>query len=352
VLLSAFRLAVFSDILPNTFWAKRWPPYAAFSLGERWAGGVELLRFFKVPFVALGIALLSGVLSGLGLPGLRTRRPALAILAAPILGAVVMGVLTGKHWGYPGRMPYFAFPPTLLLLSLLLSDSVAAARNRLPAALAAGGALLAAGSLVWAVAMSRKAGFPHDWLAVARNGAFDVTPHSYAESGQVFRRFATAAELPHAVLLTSDVGGLSLCCEEFKIVDLAFLSNRRLAHEGPGAIGSVLDAESPDLIEAHWRWPAVGRLYELPSFSAHYTPAFANGTKLWLRREVAAGIERRGRGCWASLKRDDVKSAVQNLRYAKTDLPDDRISFERQGTVFALDETEANGVNLCRSRDH
>ena len=292
-LLSGLRLAAFSDVLPNTFWAKRWPPYAAFGFGDRLAGGVELPSFFVVPILALGIARRAGFrLSG----ALQTRRRALAIVAAPILGALGMGVLTGRHWGYYGRMPYFAFPPALLLLSLLFSDWIDAGRSRFRVA-------VAAGSLASAVAVSMVA-FPSGSLGAAfRGGAFDVTPHTYAESGQVFRRFATAADLEHAVILTSDVGGLSLCCDEFKIVDLAFLSNRRLAHEGPTAIGEVLDAESPDLVEAHWKWAAVGRLYELPNFRDRYAPAFAGGTKLWIRTDLAEGIERAGRGCWLPLQR-------------------------------------------------
>ena len=47
--LSGCRLAVFSDVLPNTFWAKRWPPYAAFGFGDRLAGALELPIFFVVP---------------------------------------------------------------------------------------------------------------------------------------------------------------------------------------------------------------------------------------------------------------------------------------------------------------
>ena len=340
-LLSGWRLAVFSDVLPNTFWAKRLPPYAAFSMADRLAGGVELPSFFVAPLLVLGIA----ARSGFNLAGaLRARRQALAIVAAPILGAVGMGLLLGRHWGYHGRMPYFAFPPALLLLSLLLSDWVDAKRSRFRTA-------VAALSLASAVAVSM-VGFPSGSLGASlRGGSFGVTPHTYAESGQVFRRFAAAADLPHATILTSDVGGLALCCDEFKIVDLAFLSNRMLARQGPAAIAQVLDAESPDLVEAHWQWPAVGKLYQLPSFRAHYAPAFAGATKLWIRRDLADGIERRRRGCWLSLQRQDVKRAVQDHRYARTDLPDDRTSFERTGLVFALDQAEANGMNLCRPGD-
>jgi hypothetical protein len=346
-LLTVFRLAVFSDVLPNTFWAKRWPPYAAFGFWDRWEGGVEMLRFFKWPFIAAGGAVAASVLFGSGLAALRARRPALLILAAPILGAIVMGVLTGRHWGYPGRMPYFAFPPTLLVLSLLFAASAEAARSRLPAVVAVGLALLlAAGSLRWAVQWSKKTGYPYLWLTVAHDGTFSVTPRSFAQSGQVFRRFAAAAELPHATVLTSDVGGLSLCCDEFKIVDLAFLSNRALAHDGPGAIGRVLDTESPDLIEAHWEWAA--KLYDLPGFRDRYTPAFADGTKLWIRRDLAEAIARRGRGCRVPLQRDDVRRAVQGHHYAHDELPADRTSFERPGVVFALAGAVPDGLDLCR----
>ena len=53
LLLSGWRLAVFSDFLPNTFWAKRWPPYADFHLLGRLRGAVELPSLFVVPVIAL-----------------------------------------------------------------------------------------------------------------------------------------------------------------------------------------------------------------------------------------------------------------------------------------------------------
>ena len=96
--------------------------------------------------------------------------------------------------------------------------------------------------------------------------------------------------------MTPDLGGLALCCDEFRLVDLAALSNRKLAHRGPAALAEVLETESPDIVEAHWKWATLGALYDLPYFRAHYVPAFAGGTKLWLRRDVAEAIERKGRG--------------------------------------------------------
>jgi hypothetical protein len=338
LLLSCWRLAVFSDFLPNTFWAKRWPPYAGFGVVSRLRGAVELPSLF-VPFV---IALVIMRRSGFDLAGaLRTRRRVLLILSGPILGAVVMGALTGKAWGYYGRMPYFAFPLGLLLFSLLLSSWVSAARTRFRVR-------AAAGLYVLTIGLSMTA-FPTGSLAAAfKGGSFGVTPHTYAESGRIFRRLAAAADLSRPTILTPDVGGLALCCDEFRIVDLALLSNRRLAHRGHTELAQVLETESPELVEAHWRWASAGALYELPTFRARYRPAFAGGTKLWIRLDVAKAIEGKGRGCWLAADRHDVQEALRTHRYAKHDLPQDRTVFASHGAVFALDEVDPAGTNLCK----
>lgn len=341
-LLSAWRLAVFSDIVPNTVWAKRWPPYAAFGLGDRLAAGMELPSFFLVPLLVLATARrfrLTVVAT------LRTRRQSLAIVAAPVAGAVLMGILMGRHWGYYGRMQYFAFPPALLLLSFLLSRCVAVERSRYHL-------VIVACALASPVGVSIVVGFPVASLRAAQLGrAFSVSPRTYAESGDVFRRFASAAGLAHASILTPDVGGLALCCDELKIVDLALLSNRKLAQEGLSAIAQVLAVERPDLAEVHWKWTVVPKLYDLPAFGRQYVPAFADATRLWIRRDLADRIERSGRGCWVPLRRGDVRRAVQDDRYATTELSYDRSSFERLGVMFALDQPEPGHTNLCRKVD-
>src|SRR6185312_16808538 len=84
-LLSGWRLAVFGDVLPNTFWAKRWPPYAALGVRDRLAGAWELPSFFLGPLAALGLAAASGFRPT---DAVRARGRAVAILAAPIAGAL------------------------------------------------------------------------------------------------------------------------------------------------------------------------------------------------------------------------------------------------------------------------
>ena len=39
--------------------------------------------------------------------------------------------------------------------------------------------------------------------------------------------------------------------DELRIVDLALLSNRKLAHRGHAALAEVLETESPEIVEAH-----------------------------------------------------------------------------------------------------
>jgi len=327
LLLTSWRLAVFSDVVPNTFWAKRWPPYAGFGLGGRLTGALELPSFFVVTLVVLAVVRASGFdLAG----AVRARRRAVWILACPIVGAVVVGALIGKHWGYWGRMPYAAFPFALVLSWLVIAPWVDARRGTPRIAVAVG-----LGASAIAVSML---GFPSGSLAAALHGGdFGVTPHTYAESGRVFRRFASAAALPHPTVLTPDLGGLALCCEELRVVDLALLSNRKLAHRGPAALADVLEAEAPHMIEAHWEWASRGGLYDLPAFRTNYVPAFAGGTKLWLRRDVARTIQDSGGGCTVPVDRHDLQEALRAHRYANHDVPGDRKAFEAPGVVVTLD---------------
>ncbi len=339
LLLSCWRLAVFSDVLPNTFWAKRWPPYAPSGVGARVAGAWELPRFFLLPLIALPLIELA---RRFGSPpgGAPPPRRSFVILAVPILGAVLVGGLVGQSWGYRGRMPYFAFPLALLSCSLVFSSWVNAKRNRFREALAVG--------LFLFLVNKAKTEFPRDTLrAVSEGGAF-VTPHAYVESGRLFRRFISAAGLQQVTILTPDIGGLALCCDEFKIVDLAMLSNRTLAHRGQAALAEVLEAEAPELVEAHWKWTSSGALYDFPYFRAHYVPAFGGRTKLWLRRDVAAAIEHNGRGCWVAVGRGDIREALRTHRDAWTELPEDKKSFEATGSVLALNQGDPFAETLCR----
>lgn len=334
LLLSSWRLVVFSDVVPNTYWAKRWPPYAEFDPVSRLVGAAELLRFFVVPLVVLEVLIRFGfeVKSVV-----RARRPAFLLLGAPVLGATLVGGLVGKHWGYDGRMPYFAFPPALLLFSLTFSPWVQARRSRLRVAVAVAAVLGALGASLQSLPTS-------ELRAALDGGSFGVSPRAYAETAQVVRRFASAADRARPTVLVPDVGGLALCCDELRVVDLSFLSNRLLARRGYTALPELLAHEAPDVVEAHGRWASLSQLYDLPYFRAHYVPAFAGGTKLWVRRELADSIEAKGRGCRVPVDGDELRAALAEHRYAGHDAPTDRAAFAAPGVVLTLAQGTGGGA--------
>ena len=168
---------------------------------------------------------------------------------------------------------------------------------------------LVRGSSVWSRRWRR---FPSGSLAAAfHGGSFGVTPHTYAESGQVFRRFAAAAGLQHPTILTPDVGGLALCCDEFRLVDLALLSNRKLAHGARGASARSSTPSRPTWSRRTGIGPPLGGSTSCPSSGPATCRRSRGGTKLWLRRDVAASASRAsGRGCWLAADSGDVQAGA------------------------------------------
>jgi hypothetical protein len=336
---TAWRLAVFGDVMPNSIRAKMWPPYTAADLPARisshfW-GLLEFPRFFIVPGLLLLAFLRREVITGW-----RARWQALALLTAPAIGAIVTGALIGLNWGYLGRMPFFAFPCALLIIAILCSAWISGTSSRLRRVAVAS---IFVSSVVGSLILS----FPVNALRLARAGDSapgDVTPHTYAETGRIVERLTKAAGLDTATFLTPDVGGLALSCEDLRVVDLAMLSNRHLARDGYSALGDVLASESPHVIEAHGLWAALGRLYDLPTFQAGYVPTFAGRTRLWLRRDVANAIVSRREGSEVDLRGNlKLRDALSAHRYAHDgEPPADREAFEAQGAILLLHEPNAS----------
>jgi hypothetical protein len=80
---------------------------------------------------------------------------------------------------------------------------------------------------------------------------FGTTPATYRRTRLAADRLRQLLGKDTIIFATPDVGGLSLCCERIRVVDLGLLASRRLAKEGYGAMPVVLAEEKPDLIEVH-----------------------------------------------------------------------------------------------------
>jgi hypothetical protein len=88
---------------------------------------------------------------------------------------------------------------------------------------------------------------------------FGETPASFRRTGLAVDRVRQLLGLERIVFVTPDIGGLALCCDRIRIVDIALLTNRRLAKDGYIALPSVFNEEMPDIIEAHQVWAALSQ---------------------------------------------------------------------------------------------
>ncbi|SAK81135.1 hypothetical protein AWB79_05284 [Caballeronia hypogeia] len=302
VLLTIWRYWVFGALLPNTILAKLQIPYSR----KGWAGVVEKLRGLK-DFLFVNAALLAGMY--LSRKGDQARR----LDPMPVLLIAAFGVfalISGKNWGYVGRMfiavlPVFVlslaerfanmrrprvFQGLLLCLSAsflfnvaVLRENVdtvivgAAMRGALPAALDATGAT--ARKRVWP-------DFPGDWRG--------ITPQNYAMTGASVDRLRERLGQPTLKFMTPDVGGTALCCERLDILDSGLLTNPTLARRGYAGFADYLRKERPEVIETHDFWSSDSGIYSVAEFKTDYLPAVYDGTLFWLRHDVLERLVARG----------------------------------------------------------
>ncbi|MGF6374941.1 hypothetical protein OKW40_007757 [Paraburkholderia sp. RAU6.4a] len=302
LLMTIWRYRVFGTLLPNTILAKLQMPYSK----KGWDGVLVKLRGLK-DFLFVNAAFLAGMY--LSRKGEKKRRldPMPVLL---ICSFAVFALVSGKNWGYTGRMfmavvPLFVlslaerfanmrqpyvFRGLLLCLSgtflfniALLRDNVdtvilgAAMRGVLPAALNAAGD--AARKRAWH-------DFPGDWRG--------ITPANYAMTGASVDHLREYLGQPTLKFMTPDVGGAALCCEHLDILDSALLTNPSLARRGYAGFADYLSKERPEVIETHGLWSSNSGIYSVAEFQTDYLPAIYNGTLFWLRHDVLERLVARG----------------------------------------------------------
>ncbi|HEX3381548.1 MAG TPA: hypothetical protein VHU21_17405 [Paraburkholderia sp.] len=294
LLLTIWRYWVFGTLMPNTILAKLQAPYSK----RGWDGILEKLRGLK-DFLFVNAALLAGMyLSWKG--GQKRRLDPMPVLLIFAFG--VFALVSGRNWGYTGRMFMAVLPLFVLSLAerlanmrqpyvlrgLLLCLSVtflfnltvlrgnvdtvilgASMRGVLPASLnAAGGA---ARKRVWN-------SFSGDWRG--------VTPQNYAMTGASVDHLREYLGQPTLKFMTPDIGGSALCCEHLDILDSGLLTNPSLARRGYAGFADFLIKERPEVIETHGSWSSDSGIYSIAEFKTDYLPAVYDGTLFWLRHDV------------------------------------------------------------------
>lgn len=337
LVISAGRYAVFGEFFPNTILAKMHAPYSysgTIELYRKLAGLQEYLSFYFLP---LGFAFYALWRNS----ALRGRVEPWLLLAFGIFAG-----LSGKNWGYDGRMVLAALPFTLLFLADAYSSVATRAAPGKPGAIIPLTVTLLAFTLtsvssVRSLARELQTGMAYEALRLAdqantdpalpfSQGQYGVTPENYRITGLAVTELADRLGLATIRFAVPDVGGLGLCCERIDILDTALLTNPDLARKGYGYFGEQLASLRPDVIEAHEAWAELPGIYELPVFKSDYAPVIFRNNLLHLRRDHLEQLQSHGSVQPVSPARVDF----DKVRYAA--VPRDQDWLNAQPVIYLI----------------
>ncbi|HTU51131.1 MAG TPA: hypothetical protein VMF56_11080 [Acidobacteriaceae bacterium] len=264
--------------MPNTVYAKEWPPYS------RWHGKKSL-----IVWVATCISTVEIIFTMISIPFLlmlavvanRLRRKHADFASLRRVGnavwtltacAFVIAWITGKDWGYPGRM-VGPFLPFLLIAIVAVCKSALANRTHLT--------LLLRGMVASQIIL---------WLIVAAYGSKpSVSVEQARQIGIGADAIRTALHEPTLVVLLPDVGGSSLYNENLRILDSALLSNPQLAKRGWRDFAEYFHTVRPDVFETHSLWANYQGAYT-SDLLKDYSIVGADGKRYFVRNDLFAQL--------------------------------------------------------------
>jgi hypothetical protein len=192
------------------------------------------------------------------------------------------------------------------------------------------------GCIVGLTLCSSTLGAPKEQWRARRTHAFSVAPASYRETALAVEKVRTALGAERIAFLTGDIGGVGLCCPAIRVVDIALLTNQKLAREGYGALADVIATEQPEIIEAHGLWARVSHLYELDSFRTAYRPAIIDNTRFYLRDDIAGRLAKSGTATAVSIGDADAQPTWADHRYRTASNERDDEAFRSSGAVLLV----------------
>jgi hypothetical protein len=260
---TAFRIAYFHDVLPNTYYAKEgplWQLTAALleSLGVV-AGGLVFLVFASAVLL-LGMAFCFWI-------GERLARKSVEssplIVLASFVGAGLLAVeLLPTDWMPEFRFatPLFLFGPLMLLeLTSWIARSRGVDRGRR--------AQVVVGCVLVTLAT---------FYSIQHTPTFAKSPtvplRDIQQLSVSFDRLTQYLEVDRAVVLLPDIGG-SLLEDRFGVLDLAGLTDRTIGRthvEHPDAFSDYIRKRAPDFVWLHGSWVPRFGVVEEEWFRAGY----------------------------------------------------------------------------------
>lgn len=340
------RYSVFGDVFPNPVHAKMHVPYSLSGLQGvklRLIAAVEITATL-FPMVLAVAALLIVPWSGLSgrLRALASIRNDVLALAAPVAAVVLFAILIGKNWGYVGRMQFLALPFVLLIFGLVYDRLADPARG-----VSARPALIAVCALTVLFSWFVSARQPIAQMARTLSGGGEVaevygtTPETYRRTGLAVDHLRRLLGKDTITFATPDVGGLALCCDRIRVLDLGLLASRKLARQGYGALPAILAEERPDAIEVHQHWGVNSKIYTIPEFRDAYQPVIIDRTRFHLRNEHAARLTGQRQAEWCSLEEADCAASVlRTHRYVNSVTKLDDAAFLERKRVLMVGEVQ------------
>lgn len=250
-LVELWRHHLFGEWMPNTIYAKRWPPYSDWSTPEKFL--MTRLKATVEVLIVLAIPIFSAAL----FHQKRSIHPAIWTLAS---GCFLFGLIFGNNMGPFGRMVEPMMPFLLIAVA-----GVIPSRSGLAL-------LVCVQALVWSAQQ-----------AVLPNGNVELAPVEHV--GLAADSLRTSLHRDDLTVMISDVGGSALCCEHLTIIDSALLANPELAQKGWSDFASYFRRINPDIVEAHRPWSDEAHIFK-DGLLANYTSEDIRGMHFYVRNDL------------------------------------------------------------------
>jgi hypothetical protein len=341
------RWFYFGDVVPNTIHAKLHAPY---SLSGTFGEKLLLKSRGLLEFVSVTAFLLIPALVGACFPLFRSRRLDLGALL--IISFGVFALVSGKNWGYDGRMFLASLPLMLLVLAKGINSPEFQGHAAVPTWLRLDRFADASSAIFWPVALAVVLAIAANYKLLAYNvnaaligGQFQgmlpgnvgtpasirfiqnakardwygITPANYRLTGLAVEGLRKIVGLEKIVFMAPDVGGLALCCQQIQIVDSGLLTNTHLARNGYAALPAYLEQIKPEVIETHGMWSQASKIFESRFFLDNYRPLVFNNNFFWIRSDLMPRVMGAPNVVVSEFRRP---AAMKGVRYGELSGPD------------------------------
>jgi hypothetical protein len=351
------RYIYFNDFLPNTIYAKMNPPYTPVDFKSK--------LIFKFSGLTEFLYVYSGFLLTLCVIFFLNKSISININSFFVLAFLSFSLLSGKNWGYDGRMALACLPVFVLMLfdvnpeytqlSFLIRDKTKYSYTKNQCLFVVLVASILTSYIIniplYVTNLQKivKGGFyqkllPHIFDEYINNiiskrnliNDYGISPENYRITGIAVDKLRQILGLDVIKFMTPDVGGVGLCCTKISVLDLGLLTNRYLAKNGYSKLDILLQSVVPDVIETEDTWSTVSEIYKSNYFNENYIPIVFNKNLLWINKSHYQHLSEMK---LVNIRLLNKLDELKNIRYARHSVDTDFI-FNKKNTNVSFVEYE------------